>query len=278
METREHFYIDGGYVAPAGTGTIDVISPHTEQVIARVPDGTNADIDRAVAAARKAFDDGEWTRTTPAERSAKIAALSAAINARMDEAAKLISSENGSPYSFSIMGQVLSSTMVLDYYAGLAQTFPFEELRPGLMGPTLVRKEPVGVVAAIVPVERPAVHRDAEDRARLWRPAARSSSSRRPRRRSTATCSRSASTRPASRPASSTSSPPAARSASTSSRTPTSTRSPSPARPPRASASARSPASGSVASRSSSAASRRRSSSTTPTSRPPSRRCSARAS
>ena len=151
METREHFYIDGGYVAPAGTGTIDVVSPHTEQVIARVPEGTNADIDRAVAAARKAFDDGEWARTTAAERSAKIAALSAAINARMDEAAKLISSENGSPYSFSIMGQVLSSTMVLDYYAGLAQTFPFEELRSGLMGPTLVRKEPVGVVAAIVP-------------------------------------------------------------------------------------------------------------------------------
>src|SRR4051812_5115587 len=151
VETREHFYIDGGYVAPAGTATIDVVSPHTEEVMARVPEGTNADIDRAVAAARKAFDDGEWARTTPAERSAKIAALSAAINARMDEFAKLISSENGSPYSFSIMGQVLSSTMVLDYYAGLAQTYAFEELRSGLMGPALVRREAVGVVAAIVP-------------------------------------------------------------------------------------------------------------------------------
>ncbi|MDT7544086.1 MAG: aldehyde dehydrogenase [Actinomycetota bacterium] len=151
METREHFYIDGGYVAPAGTATIDVVSPHTEQVIGRVPDGTTADIDRAVAAARRAFDDGAWTRTTPADRAAKLAALSAAINTRMDEAAKLISSENGSPYSFSIMGQVLSATMVLDFYSGLASTFAFEELRPGLMGPTLVRKEPVGVVAAVVP-------------------------------------------------------------------------------------------------------------------------------
>jgi aldehyde dehydrogenase (NAD+) len=151
VETREHFYIDGGFVAPAGTATIDVVSPHTEQVIGRVPDGTTADIDRAVAAARKAFDDGDWTRTTAAERAAKIAALSAAINTRMDEFAKLISSENGSPYSFSIMGQVLSSTMVLDYYSGLASTFPFEEVRTGLMGPTLVRKEPVGVVAAVVP-------------------------------------------------------------------------------------------------------------------------------
>jgi aldehyde dehydrogenase (NAD+) len=150
VQTREHFYIDGGYVAPAGTATIDVVNPHTEQVIARVPDGTTADIDRAVAAARKAFD-GEWSRTTPAERSAKIAALSAAINARMEEFAALISTENGSPYSFSIMGQVLSSTMVLDYYADLALTSPFEEMRSGLMGSVLVRREPVGVVAAIVP-------------------------------------------------------------------------------------------------------------------------------
>ena len=151
METREHFYIDGGFVPAAGTGTIDVVSPHTEQVIGRVPDGTNADIDRAVAAARKAFDDGPWAQTTAAERAERITALSGAINARMDDFAKLISAENGSPYSFSLMGQVLASTMVLDYYAGLAQTYPFEELRSGLMGPALVRREPVGVVAAVVP-------------------------------------------------------------------------------------------------------------------------------
>jgi betaine-aldehyde dehydrogenase len=151
VETREHFYIDGGFVPAAGTGTIDVVSPHTEQVIGRVPDGTNADIDRAVAAARAAFDDGPWSRTTPAERAERITALSAAITARMDDFAKLISAENGSPYSFSIMGQVLASTMVLDYYAGLAQTYPFEELRSGLMGPALVRREAVGVVAAVVP-------------------------------------------------------------------------------------------------------------------------------
>ena len=151
METREHFYIDGGFVPAAGTGVIDVVSPHTEQVIARVPDGTDADIDRAVAAARAAFDDGPWTRTTPAERSERITALSQAITARMDEFAKTISAENGSPYSFSIMGQVLASTMVLDYYAGLAQTYAFEELRPGMLGPALVRREPVGVVAAVVP-------------------------------------------------------------------------------------------------------------------------------
>lgn len=150
VQTREHFYIGGEFIAPEGTGTIEVISPHTEQVIARVPEGTTADMDRAVAAARTAFD-GEWSRTTPAERAATLSALSLAIQTRMDEFAGCITSENGSPFVFSQMGQVFASTMVLDYYAGLAQTFAFEEVRNGVMGPALIRREPVGVAAAIVP-------------------------------------------------------------------------------------------------------------------------------
>ncbi len=150
MQTREHFYIGGEYVSPEGTGTIEVISPHTEQVIARVPEGSPADIDKAVAAARAAFE-GEWSRTTPQERGAKLTAISQAIQARMDEFAGTITSQNGSPFGFSQMGQVFASCMVADYYAGLAETFAFEELRQGIMGPALVRREPVGVAAAIVP-------------------------------------------------------------------------------------------------------------------------------
>jgi betaine-aldehyde dehydrogenase len=150
VQTREHIFICGEFVRPSGTATIDVVSPHTEQVIGRVPDGTNADVDRAVAAARAAFD-GEWSRTTPQERGGLLAALSLAIQARMDEFAGTITSENGSPFVFSQMGQVFASTMVLDYYAGLAGTFAFEERRDGVMGPALVRREPVGVAAAIVP-------------------------------------------------------------------------------------------------------------------------------
>ena len=69
----------------------------------------------------------------------------------MDEFAGTITSQNGSPFLFSQMGQVFASTMVLDYYAGLASTFAFEEVRNGVMGPALIRREPVGVAAAIVP-------------------------------------------------------------------------------------------------------------------------------
>jgi len=151
VETHEQIWVGGQFVAPAGTGLIEVVSPHTEQVIATVPDGTNADIDRAVAAAREAFDHGPWPHLTPAERASYLSALSAEIVGSMDHWAGVISSEMGAPFSFSQMGQVFASTMVLDYYAGLAATYHFEEVRNGVMGPALVRREPVGVAAAIVP-------------------------------------------------------------------------------------------------------------------------------
>ena len=80
----------------------------------------------------------------------------------------------GSPISFSVMGQVFAATMVLDYYTGLAREYAFEERRQGVLGPTLVRREPVGVVGAHRPVERAAVRHHAEARARRWRRAARS--------------------------------------------------------------------------------------------------------
>jgi len=150
VETREHFWIGGESVAPSGTATIDVINPHTEQVVARVPEGAEADVDRAVDAARTALD-GEWSRTTPAERAAFLQALSLQIQTRMDEFAATITRENGAPFTFSQIGQVFASSMILDYYVGLAQSYAFEERRDGVLGPAIVRREPVGVAAAIVP-------------------------------------------------------------------------------------------------------------------------------
>ena len=151
MNTYDSFFIGGKWVAPAGTGTLDVISPATEEVVGRVPDATTADMDRAVAAAREAFDQGPWPRMSPAERADIMAAVSAAITERMDEFARLITSENGCPYTFSIMGQVFAATAVLDFFTGLTREFPFEETRQGMLGPTLVRREPVGVTAGIIP-------------------------------------------------------------------------------------------------------------------------------
>ena len=82
------------------------------------------------------------------ERADVIAAISAGIQARYEEMARTITEEMGSPITWATMGQVFAATMVLDYYAGLAREYAFEERRPGVLGPTLVRREPVGVGAA----------------------------------------------------------------------------------------------------------------------------------
>jgi aldehyde dehydrogenase (NAD+) len=151
MREHDRFFIGGDWVAPAGTGTIDVISPHTEEVIGRVPEGTNADIDRAVAAARRAFDHGPWPRMTPAERAEILGRLSAVYAERQQEMADLVTAEMGSPALFSIFGQAAIPQMVLQYYVDLAGTYSWEDERPGMLGPVTVTQEPVGVVAAIYP-------------------------------------------------------------------------------------------------------------------------------
>lgn len=151
MEQHERLPIGGEWVEPAGTGTIDVVSPATQELVGRVPDGTTADIDRAVAAARTAFDDGPWPKMAPEERAGILGSISATITERSDELARLISAEMGSPYSWSIMGQVLAATMVADYYVGLAKEYPFTEERAGTFGRAVVHRHPVGVAGAIVP-------------------------------------------------------------------------------------------------------------------------------
>jgi betaine-aldehyde dehydrogenase len=148
---RTDLFIGGGWVAPESTEVIEVVSPATEEVIGRAPHASTADVDRAVAAARAALVDGPWPAMSPGERAEVMAALSAQLQARSMEIADLITAENGSPASFSLMGQVFASTMVLDYYTELARTFAFTDERTGIMGPVTVRREPVGVVGAIVP-------------------------------------------------------------------------------------------------------------------------------
>src|SRR5258707_14873866 len=97
MRSHDRFYIGGQWVAPAGSATLDVISPHTEEVVGRVPDGTPADMDRAVAAARDAFDNGPWPRMAPADRAAAVGRLAGLDAGRPAEGAELLPEELGSP-------------------------------------------------------------------------------------------------------------------------------------------------------------------------------------
>ena len=152
VKTYEKLFIGGEWVAPAGTGSIDVISPHTEEVVGRVPEGTEADVDLAVTKAREAFDTGEWPRLAPEERIAAVQKFSDLYASRLNEMAEVITTEMGSPILFSQLAQAPTPWMIVNSFLEIARETDWEKRRPGVLAPeVIVRREPVGVVAAIVP-------------------------------------------------------------------------------------------------------------------------------
>jgi aldehyde dehydrogenase (NAD+) len=152
VQVHDKLYIGGQWVDPAGTGTIDVVSPHSEELVGRVPEGTEADIDHAVSVARRAFDEGEWPRMAPEDRIAAVQRFSDIYAARMMDMAEVITTEMGSPISFSQLAQSPAPWMMLNSFIQVAQEHPWDEERMGVLGsPVIVRSEPVGVVGAIVP-------------------------------------------------------------------------------------------------------------------------------
>ncbi|MDV3128579.1 aldehyde dehydrogenase [Mycobacterium sp. 21AC1] len=136
--------------------TIEVISPHTELLIARIAAAQPAAVDAAVAAARAAVDHGPWPRTPPQERIAAVRRLAELYGQRRDEMAELISREIGAPIRFAQRAQVGLPAMMMSAFCGLAETYPWQDVRTGFFGSDVhLRKDPVGVVAAIVPWNMP---------------------------------------------------------------------------------------------------------------------------
>ena len=146
---RDLFYVGGQWVPPAGTGTVEVVEAATEEVMGVVPDGTRADVDAAVAAARAAFDG--WAATPVAERAAFLRRLQAGLMERVAEVGTLVAREVGMPVHMATLIQASVPALVLGSYADIVEDFPFEE---EAMGSLLVR-EPVGVVAAVTPWNYP---------------------------------------------------------------------------------------------------------------------------
>jgi aldehyde dehydrogenase (NAD+) len=152
MHEHKRLFIGGEWVEPASSRAIDVISPHSEELVGRVPEGIEADIDRAVAAARDAFDNGEWPRLSPEERIAAVQKFSEVYAAHIPDMAALITEEMGSPISFSNLAQSPAPWMMLNTFLQIAAEYPWEERRQGVLGSdVIVRREPAGVVGAIVP-------------------------------------------------------------------------------------------------------------------------------
>jgi len=156
MHVRNQLYIGGQWVSPATDDTIEIIAPATEQPFATVAAAAHADIDAAVVAARTAFDQGPWPRTDPAERVAVVRQLAQAYGERRKELAATVSAELGAPITFAKRAQIGLPPMVMGTLADIAEGYAWQETRPGVYGrPVVVRKEPVGVVAAIVPWNMP---------------------------------------------------------------------------------------------------------------------------
>jgi betaine-aldehyde dehydrogenase len=151
MTDHDQLYIGGEWTDPATSDRIEVISPHTEQVVASVPEASVADVDTAVTVARETFDRGDWSAAPVQDRIAAVQRFSDAYAARMDDMAKIVTEEMGSPISFSSIAQAPAPWMMLNSFIGVAQSYPWEEQRPGVFGDVIVRREPVGVVAGIVP-------------------------------------------------------------------------------------------------------------------------------
>ncbi|MGV0744041.1 aldehyde dehydrogenase [Mycolicibacterium sp. XJ870] len=136
--------------------TLDVVSPHTEQPIARVTAARPADVDAAVAAARAAVDRGPWPRLSVEERIGVVRRLADLYAQRRDEMAELISSEIGAPISFAKRAQVGLPSMMMSAFCDVAESYPWQEIRSGFFGSDVrVRREAVGVVAAVVPWNMP---------------------------------------------------------------------------------------------------------------------------
>jgi aldehyde dehydrogenase (NAD+) len=151
----DRFYIGGQWVTPSSSDTINVIDSHTEEVYLTVAEARAADMDRAISAARAAFDDGPWPRLTHQERAGYLRALGAEVVRRSADIAEMWPRESGVIAAIAA-GAAYGARHTFDYYADLAGTFEWERpARPARGGFGLVVKEPVGVVGAIIPWNAP---------------------------------------------------------------------------------------------------------------------------
>lgn len=155
LNHTDRFYIGGEWVEASTAKKIDVFNSGTEELFVSVAEAQQADVDRAVTAAREAFDSGPWPRLSYAERAAYLFALADALEQRAAATALSWTVETGFLHSKSTLaGQYLGATY--RWYANLAETYPFaEEMQTGAANFGLLVREPVGVVAAIIPWNGP---------------------------------------------------------------------------------------------------------------------------
>lgn len=145
-------FIDGDWVPSTGSARNQVTDPATGLVWGSVPDGTEADLNRAVSAASAAFDSGQWPNLAPSQRAAVLLRVADEIEARSTELSLTNTLENGSPVS-ETKGAAANAASIFRYFATLAPLLEHDDVRPfpNGLGESLVRRDPVGVCALIAP-------------------------------------------------------------------------------------------------------------------------------
>ena len=151
-------FIDGDWRKSSGSNELKVVTPHDEETVLTYFEPTTADVDTAVAAARKAFDTGPWPRMTPAERGVYLKKVSDILMARMPELAEAWTGQVGAVIGFTNKASYQVPGL-FKFYGELCDSYKFIDERIGSMGGNKVRvvKEPVGVVAAVTPWNAPLV-------------------------------------------------------------------------------------------------------------------------
>jgi phenylacetaldehyde dehydrogenase len=153
LERRPGMLIDGQLVPAQSGKTFAVYNPATGAVIAHVPEGDKADVDLAVAAARRAFDDGQWAKVTPSEKGRLLWKLGDLIEQHLEELAELESIDNGKPYAVARVADLPLAVDMFRYMGGWATKITGTTLNLSLPGDyhSYTRREPVGVVGQIIP-------------------------------------------------------------------------------------------------------------------------------
>ncbi|WOF24032.1 aldehyde dehydrogenase [Microbacterium betulae] len=155
VQPRRRAFIDGAFADAADGDEFETVNPATGTVLARVARGRSADVDRAVAAARRAFDAGAWSRAAPAHRKAVLLALAEAVRAHADELAVLDTLDGGKLIADTSAVDVPGSAAILQWYAESVDK-QYGEVAPTAPADlAIVTREPVGVVGAVVPWNYP---------------------------------------------------------------------------------------------------------------------------
>ncbi|TVP72489.1 MAG: aldehyde dehydrogenase [Rhodobacteraceae bacterium] len=157
LKAPDSFYINGDWVRPSSDKRIDVISPVTEEKLLSYPEATSADMDRAIAAARTAFDEGPWPRMSATDRARALRRVADRITDRLDEIAWAWTTQVGAPISLT-RKLVPQNATLFSHYADLIESYAFLDIRQRDDGGEVrVLREPVGVCAAISPWNAPMV-------------------------------------------------------------------------------------------------------------------------